>query len=63
VLCDIVDVTNRCLVDLKPYVEFIGREFKDIIFDLKCMLFQSQMDQKMQTEEEDFNAMLTFENS
>lgn len=33
------------------------------MFDLKCLLFQNQMDQKMQSEEEDFNAMLTFENS
>ena len=34
-----------------------------MMLDLKCLLFQNQMDQKMASEEDDFNAMLTFENS
>lgn len=44
-------------------MKFIGYKFEDILFELKCLLFQNQMDVKMQNEEDDFNAMLNFENS
>ena len=47
---------------MKPYLKFVGYKFDDMIFDLRSLIFQNQMDQKMQNEEDDFNAMLNFEN-
>lgn len=61
VVTDIVEQVNAQLVALRPYVKFVGYKFADVIFDLRSLLFQNQMDKKMQTEEEDFNAMLSFD--
>lgn len=63
IINEIIDLTSSCLIHLKTYVKFVGYEFNDMMLDLKCLLFQNQMDQKMASEEDDFNAMLTFENS
>lgn len=39
VMTDIVDSVNTQLVNLRPFVKFIGYKFEDMIFDLKSMLF------------------------
>lgn len=58
---DVVEKINMQLIKLKPYIKYVGCRFEDILFDLKSLLFQNQMDKKMQNEEEDLNAMLAFE--
>ena len=59
---DIITRANNQLILMKPYLKFVGYKFDDMIFDLRSLIFQNQMDQKMQNEEDDFNAMLNFEN-
>lgn len=39
VLNDIVEQVNSQLVDLRPFIKFIGYKFEDLVFDLKSMLF------------------------
>ena len=39
VMNDIVEQVNSQLVDLRPFIKFIGYKFEDLVFDLKSMLF------------------------
>ena len=57
-MTDVIEQANAQLVDLKPFVKFIGYKFEDMLFDLKALLFMNQMDTKLQNDEEEFQALL-----
>ena len=57
-MTDVIEQANAQLVDLKPFVKFIGYKFEDMLFDLKALLFMNQMDTKLQKDENEFQALL-----
>ena len=39
-MTDVVEQVNSKLVDLRPYVKYLGYNFEDILFDLRSLIFQ-----------------------
>ena len=40
-MSDIIARANKQLVEMKPYLKFIGYKFDDMIFDLRALIFQN----------------------
>ena len=59
-MTDIIEKANKQILKLKPYVKYIGYNFDDIIFDLRSLLFQNQMDIKIKTDDDDITNLIDF---
>lgn len=40
-MTDVVDKVNKKIIELKPYVKYIGYKFDDMLFELKALIFQN----------------------
>ena len=57
-MTDVVEQVNSKLVDLRPYVKYLGYDFDDILFDLRSLIFQQATEVQVRAEEDEFQAAL-----
>ena len=38
-MTEVVEQVNSKLVDLRPYVKYLGYDFENILFDLRSLIF------------------------